>query len=143
VKNSIHIGMNGWDDDLIDVVFSCSNGRISAQVHAYLPHDALPTMATTLSGFASRATDRRDLALGALQLNLGSGGIQLHFHCLDSAGHPVCDVKLRNNQGKAFGEMESAAFRIPVEAASVDSFVGQLRNLKKLPGSEVFLPMAI
>jgi hypothetical protein len=37
-------------------------------------------------------------------------------------------VKIRTEDCAAFGELQSAALRIPVEAAAIDEFVNQLRN---------------
>ena len=44
-------------------------------------------------------------------------------------GHAAVDLKLRGDGCKALGEMESVALRIPIEAASVDSFVAQIKRM--------------
>lgn len=66
----------------------------------------------------------------------------MHFHCLDSAGHAAVDVKLRGDACRAMGKMESAAFRICLEAAAIDSFVAHIQKMEKVSGATIYLPMA-
>jgi hypothetical protein len=66
----------------------------------------------------------------------------MRFFRSDSAGHAAVDVKLRGDACKALGEIESVALRIPIEAASVDSFIRQLRTIDKTMGATASLDHA-
>ena len=65
----------------------------------------------------------------------------MHFFCRDSAGHVAVDVRLRRD-GNAWGDVESVALRIPVEAAAIDSFVEQLRKVDLTTAFNAHLQMA-
>jgi hypothetical protein len=51
-------------------------------------------------------------------------------------------VKLRGDACKGLGEVESVALRIPVQAAAIDSFVSQIKQIEKLVGAIAYLQMA-
>ena len=66
----------------------------------------------------------------------------MHFFCMDAAGHAVVEVKLRCDACRGLGEMQSVAFRIPIQAAGVDDFIKQLRGVGKITGASAHLPQA-
>ena len=100
-------------------------------------------MADQLNGFPSKADDCRDVELGTFEANYADGGIRMHFHCLDSVGHAAVDVQLRGDACKAMGEVQSAALRIRVEAAGIDSFLVQVRGIDTGQiGASAYLKMA-
>jgi hypothetical protein len=66
-----------------------------------------------------------------------------HFQCTDSVGHAVVEVKLRGGACKGMGEVESVALRIFIQAAAIDSFVFQVKQMKKEIGAAAYLQMAI
>jgi hypothetical protein len=43
---------------------------------------------------------------------------------------------------KGLGEVESVALRIPVQAAAIDSFVSQIKQMEKPVGTAAYLQMA-
>jgi hypothetical protein len=100
-------------------------------------------MAEVLNGFPNAASDFRDLELGTFNPAHADGGVCLHCYCKDSVGHAVIEVKLRGDACKGLGEPESVALILPVEAASIDSFLTQVRaiNAEQI-GALAFLPMA-
>jgi hypothetical protein len=116
-----------FDEDLVEILFRCSNDFLSGEANIYLEHNALADFANRLNGFPANVGDSRDITLGAQSSAEAKGGVQLHFSVLDSVGHSALDVKLRRDDCKAYGEIESVALRIPIDAAGVDSFVKQLR----------------
>ncbi len=142
MKRGIEILVIWWDPDLLEVLFSCSNGYFSGQAEIYLTHGRLSEMAEALSGFPSHPKDSRDFELGTFNPNHADGGVRMHFHCTDSVGHAVVEVKLRGDACKGLGEVESVALRIPVQAAAIDSFVSQVRQINKEIGATAFLQMA-
>jgi len=66
----------------------------------------------------------------------------MRFACLGAACHPAVDVKIRTQDCSAFGELQSTALRIPIEAAAVDRFVNQLRQFKIADDALIILPAA-
>ena len=142
MNRGIEIAIDWWDEDVIIFVFRASNGSFSGEMKAYLPPNTLAELASGLSGFPSHTSDQRAFELGGFSILHAGGGIELRFHCLDSAGHAAVDVKLRSDACAAWGELESAALRIPLEAAAVDNFVDQIRRLEKFVGASVVLRRA-
>jgi hypothetical protein len=144
MENGINLKVIWFDEveDLLEVLFSCSNGYFSGQANIYVTHVALSRLASTLNGFPSCSDDSRDFELGTFDPEYADGGVRMHFHRLDSAGHAAVDVKLRGDACKALGEIESVALRIPIEAAAVDIFVRQLRTIGKTIGASASLHKA-
>ena|SRR5258708_1625955 len=141
LNNGIEIKTICFDRDLLEVLFSCSNGYFSGQAKLYLNHDDLSKMADALSGFSSHASDGRDFELGAFDPPGANGGVWMHFYCRDSTGHPAVEVRLRGDDCRVMGEVESVALRIPIEAAAVDSFIAEIRRMKRFEVARAFLKM--
>ena len=143
LNGGIEVEVIWCDQNVVEFQFKCSNNRFSGHVEIYADHNSLSEIAAGLSGFPSSQTDSRDFELGAPDANYAKGGIRLHFHCLDSVGHAVVDVKLRGDACKGLGELESVALRIPIEAAAIDTFVPQIGNMDtKQVGAKACLSMA-
>jgi hypothetical protein len=142
VKKGIEIEVIWEDQNVVEFQINCSNGYFSGRAEIYASHDVLPKFASTLSGFPSKRTDSRDFELGTFDQNYTDGGVRLHFYCTDSVGHAAVEVRLRGDGCKALGEAESVALRIPIEAAAIDSFVSQVRDLKREIGARAYLQMA-
>jgi hypothetical protein len=142
VNNGIEVEVIWMDQDVLEFLFSCSNGRFSGHAEIYLSHDKLSELAEGLSGFPSHAKDSRGFELGTFNPDHADGGILMHFWCTDSMGHAVVEVKLRGDACKGLGEVESVALRIPVQAAAIDSFVSQIKQMEKLVGATAYLQMA-
>jgi len=142
VNNGIEVVIIWLDQDVLEFLFSCSNGRFSGQAEIYLSHDRLSEMAEALRGFPSHTKDSRHFELGTFNPDHADGGIRLQFRCTDSVGHAEVEVKLRGDVCKGLGELESVALRIPVQAAAIDSFVSQIRQMDKQVGATAYLQMA-
>lgn len=126
-------------EDLLELVFTCSNGYFSGQAELYVTLDVLSKLAKTLTGFPSRPDDFRDFELDTFNPKYADGGARMHFFCSDAAGHGVVDVKLRRGGCEGLGEVQSVALRIPIQAAAVDTFVEQVKDLGKTIGASAFL----
>ena len=129
MKSGIEFKIVWFDQDVVELRVSSSNDRFSGQASLYLGRGRLCAMADRLQGFPSNSTDYCDLELGTFNPNHAGGGVQMHFYCLDMAGHAAVDVKLRLDACKTMGEVGSVALRIPVEAAAIDSFAIQVRAM--------------
>jgi hypothetical protein len=127
-------------EDLLEVVFRCSNGYFSGQAEIYVNCDVLSKLAKALTGFPSRPDDSRDFELGTFNPDHADGGARIHFFCEDAAGHAVVEVELRGGARRGLGE--SVALRIPIQANGVDDFVKQLRGVGKTIGASASLPQA-
>jgi hypothetical protein len=142
LENGISIKVIWFDEDLLEVLCSCSNGYFSGLTEFYLAHDAPSQLASTLSGFPSSAADYRDFELGAFKPNHAGGGVLMHFYCVDSVGHAAVYVKLKDGGRNSPGEIQSVALHILIEAAGVDNFVQQLKAMGKTIGAGAFLRQA-
>ena len=144
MENGINLEVVWFDEieDLVEVVFRCSNGYFSGQAEIYVSCDGLSKLADAISGFPSHPGDSRDFELGTFNPDYADGGARLHFFCKDSAGHAVVEVKLRGDGCKGLGEAESVSLLIPIQAAGVDEFIKQLRRIGKTLGASAHFPQA-
>lgn len=144
MENGINLKAIWFDEveDLLEAVFSCSNGYFSGQADVYVSCDHLSELANALVGFPSRPDDSRNFELGTFNPAHADGGARMYFYCEDAAGHAVVEVQLRSGACKGMGEMQSVALRIPIQAAGVDDFVKQLRDMGKVIGASAYLQQA-
>jgi hypothetical protein len=131
-----------FDQDVVEYLVTCSNGPFRGATRMYLAHDDLSKTAQILSGFPSDIKDTRDVQLGAFEPNVAGGGIHMSFRCIDSVGHAVVLVSLRADGCKGPAEPESVCLYVPVEAGSIDSFVGKARTIDETQGAKAYLHMA-
>lgn len=131
-----------WDQDLIEYRVRCSNGFFSGDVKVYANHDDLPCAADILNGFPRDGKDSRTLELGTFQPGSAGGGIRADFYCIDSVGHAIVCVKLRDDGCNSMGEAQSVCLQIPVEAGPIDSFVSQARSISTETSAKAHLQMA-
>jgi hypothetical protein len=103
VGNGIDLKVIWFDEveDLLEILFCCSNGYCSGQVEIYVTHVALAKLANTLSGFPSCPNNSRHFELDTFSSEHADGGVRMHFHGLDSVGHAAVDVKLRGTLARA------------------------------------------
>jgi hypothetical protein len=144
VENGIKLRVVWFDEveDLLEVVFSCSNGYFAGQAEVYVSRDNLSDLANALRGFPSSPDDSRVFELGTFNPNHVDGGARMRFFCEDAAGHAVLEVKLRGGACQGMGEVESVAVRIAIQAAGVDDFIKQLQGMGKIIGASASLQQA-
>jgi len=143
VENGINLEVIWFDQDMIELVVTCSNGRFSGVAEIYLGHSELSEFADSLHGFPSSMSDARQFELGTFNPNHADGGIKMKFCSPASSGRAFVEVRLRGDACEALGEPESVALRVPIEPAGVDSFVQQLTAIQPRIGASAFLPMSI
>ena len=145
MENGIGLRVIWFDEveDLLEVVFCCSNGYFSGQAEIYVSRDALSELADKLQGFPTCSDDARDFEIGTFNPDYADGGARMHFCCVDAAGHAFVEVKLRGDACKGLGDLESVALRIPVQAAGIDDFIKQLRSVRKVIGAGALLRQAV
>jgi hypothetical protein len=132
-----------YDPDLVEYRFACSNGRFSGQAEAYLGYDEIPDLLKGLEGFPSGSPDCREFELGTFDPKCAGGGLRLRFTQVDSVGHSVVDIELRNDgRRSSAGYPESVVMRMPVLAAAIDSFVLETAAIGLNVGAKSFLQMS-
>lgn len=130
-KGGIEIEVLWSGRDVMKCEARCSNGRFSGAAHIYVSHDDLRRMAEALHGFPHAKSDSRDFELGTFNPALGWRWSPLRMLWQRSA-------RPRRDRGKA-----QRRRLLPVEAASIDSFLTQVRAINvKQSGVSAFLPMA-
>ncbi len=128
-----------FDQNLIEIVFTCSNGSFCGACEIYVSRDELSELAHALRGFPSSGSDSHSVELGTFDPKYADGGVKIHFYCSDSRGHSIAEIKVRGDGCKALGEVESVALRIPFEPACLDSFLEQIVAAGTEIGSRAFL----
>ena len=131
-----------FDQDVIEYRVTCSNGSFGGATRLYSSHVDLTKAADILSGFPSNIKDFRNLRLGTFAPELAGGGIDMTFKCVDSAGHAVVLVTLRDDGREAICQPQSVNLCIPVEAGSIDSFVTKVHSIDDVVGAKAYLHMA-
>jgi hypothetical protein len=130
------------DPHLLQVSCACSNGFFSGYAEVYADHGALVQLADVLTGFPASIADSREYEFGSVEQNHPGGGVHMRFRCLDLAGHAAVEIKIRGFGNKQFGNIDFAAFRIPIEAAAIDIFVEQLQHMGETVGATAWLNQA-
>jgi len=89
VENGINLKVIWFDEveDLLEVVFSCSNGFFSGQAEIYVSCDDLSEFADSFTRFPSRPDDSRDFELGTFNPD-HAGRWSTHAFLLRRCGGP-------------------------------------------------------
>ena len=142
MEDGIRIEVVWFDDDVIYLRVSGSNGRFAGSVELYASHDSLPQLAKAVRGFPVSITDIREFELGTFDETYAGGGTRMQFLCTDNVGHAAVKMNMRADPRKWQGQTESAVFQIWVEPAGIDDFVRQLDNMQVERGSAAYLQRA-
>lgn len=129
-----------WDQDITEAMISCANGSFGGTARVYMNPDELPKMAELLDGFPRTAQDNREFQLGPTDRVFAGGSVGLRFHCTDSSGHAAVELRIRADD-RVSGGAGTAEFAISIEAAAIDEFVSELRELKPGTWGRAYLPM--
>lgn len=85
-ENGIRFYVIWFDQNVIEIVLSCSNGRFSGQAEIYLSHDDPLELANGLRGFPQSLSDSRNFELGTFNPSHADGGVKMKFNCPDLTG---------------------------------------------------------
>ncbi|MBN2490200.1 MAG: hypothetical protein JXQ29_05070 [Planctomycetes bacterium] len=124
-----------FDDDVIELRAEGSNGQFAGAADIYVGHQQLRELADTVRGFPAAGDDSREIELGSFDPKWAGGGVRFRLACTDPAGHAVLWVQFRSDRIDASGEPESAAFCMPVDAATIDDFAIALREMRAEAGA--------
>lgn len=139
MKARIHISVIYTDEHLIELSINASNGVFAGQAQVYANSDVLARCALELKGFPSSQSDVREFEFGSFDAAHAGGGARFRFFCLDSVGHSAVEVSLRTDPKTEGGVSDTVALHILIEAAAMDSFVGQLERMEPMGGNAAIL----
>jgi hypothetical protein len=119
-----------WQDvHSIKLRISAWNGYFGGAADVYAGIGQLGEAAVRLEGFPQNTSDVRELEFGTFKPEYAGGGVNLRFFCTDSSGHSVVRVRIAS-EPNAHQESQAVLLFAPVEAAAVDVFVHEMRQLE-------------
>jgi hypothetical protein len=134
IEDGLTIKWSWHDADVASIFISASNGDFAGAAEPYISLDGLAEAADRLAGFPKKADDTREIAFGASGKGSAGGFVYLKFSCFDGAGHGCVELRFESkNEARiskgCYDWVESATFCAKIEAAAVDEFVAELRQL--------------
>ena len=117
------------DEDVFIIRVSVWNGQFGGTAETYVAIGDLNEMAKKLSGFPRSPADAREIVVGSFGREFAGGAASMRFYCADSAGHAYVEVKIESEFESA-GVVQYVIISMPIEAAAVDLFVGDLSRLE-------------
>jgi hypothetical protein len=118
------------DEDLNEIRVSAWNGNFGGAADIYMEIGGLTEVAAKLVGFPRGPSDVREFTLGAFGREFAGGAVSMRFYCIDQAGHSYVESRIESGTESA-KVWQAATLVMPVEAASIDRFVENLRRLEK------------
>ena len=130
-----------WTDEhMLEFWISAANESFSGAATCYVALDEANRLAAAIAGFPRSTTDVREYRFGDPS-GFGMGAAHLHFQCTHGFGHLAVTVKLwsaPNGNGT-----ESVSLVLRTVPAQIDSFVSQLRSMRRVEGDKAYLHHAI
>jgi hypothetical protein len=126
------------DADLLEVRIAAWNGSFGGVANVYLDISKLEEAATALKGFPVRSSDVREVTFGAFGPQSAGGGVTMRYYCVDSAGHAFVDSRIEAGSNQS-NPTEYVTLSVAIEAAAVDSFVDELRQMGLTRGGKARL----
>ena len=140
VEPGLDIEVVYFDDDLVELRVTASNGVFRAQADIYENHEAPHLLADALRGFPTSPTDRVERTLGHFDPSYGGGGALLSLSCRDSLGHCCLRVIFRTDPHRDRDGSATAEFSVEIEPAGIDEFVSSLDAMRIALGANAHLP---
>ena len=113
------------DPDYVNLRIAGCNGMFSGSVTVYADVTALSDAAIKLAGFPWKSLDQCTLEFGTFQAGYAGGGVRLIFKCIDGAGHIHLQLRKESDHNEDIPS-QSVSLLLPIEAASIDTFVHEL-----------------
>ena len=117
-----------FDADDYQLRVTANNGDFSGNVSLYVAIGYLAELAGELEGFPRTSGDEQKIELGTFDPGYAGGGVRAHLRCTDGAGHIRMQLHMVTDQDDP---SQSVSLVLPVEPASIDRFVEELRLLEK------------
>ncbi len=141
-KTGVQISIIYTDEHLVELRANASNGVFSGQADVYADLGELAEFAGVLRGFPANGSDTREYEFGSFDDAYAGGGAGFRFYCVDAAGHAVAEVRLRTDPRRGVGASDETLLHIRIEAAAVDTFVGELERMSATVGQAAILEAA-
>ncbi|HKT88144.1 MAG TPA: hypothetical protein VJQ59_06895 [Candidatus Sulfotelmatobacter sp.] len=138
MKPGIHVQVLWSDADVFKIRVSAWNGAFGGSVNAYVAIGGLRKAAAEIAGFPKNSSDIRELLFGNFGSEWAGGAVRVHFYCKDAAGHAFITASLESDFQKG-EKAESVTLFGAVEAAAVDDFVMQLKQVEAEQYGSAFL----
>jgi hypothetical protein len=130
--NGLRLDVLWLDEHIVEVSIDAGNGRFRGTAQWYAPLDWATRIATTVRGFPTSPTDRRELQLGRLDPGTLQGSAHIVMRCAGGRGYAAIELTIQ-------WENESATFGFETDPASIDRWVRELDGLPNEVGAEVRL----
>ena len=117
------------DEDVFKILVSVWNGEFGGTTETYAAIGGLKEIAEKLLRFPRHPTDVREVVVGSFGREFAGGAASMRFYCIDHAGHAYVEVKIESEFESA-GVVQYVIISMPIEAAAVDLFVGDLSQLE-------------
>ncbi len=141
--NGITLEVVWSDEHLIQFRAVCANRSFSGAVYFYAEHNDVFRFADLIDGFPQNPGDLRTAEFGTFNSDRAGGGLRAEFRVSTPGNRSEVDVYLRADHCKEMGKPESLSLSIPIDPASVDRFVAELRQLSPSDtGSSATLEMS-
>jgi hypothetical protein len=119
-----------WDEDMLELYVSARNGIFAGAAMFFAGFEQLDDFATALSGFPNDFRDTRQVVLGDSGELFGDaynmGTCEAQFFCVGRLAQAWTEVKIKSKTGD---QVQQATLSFRVEAAAIDAFVAELRQL--------------
>lgn len=129
MEHGVEFQINWSDNDVLQLRVAAWNGLFGGVAEIYEGIGDLQAAATQLRGFPNSPADEREVAFGSLDRKYAGGGIDMHFHCVDGAGHAYVEITIDSNC-ETGGTIETVVMTVAIEAGAVDVFVEELALLE-------------
>lgn len=136
--NGLTIEIVWFDEDVVELRISGSNGPFSGCTQVYSGRDVLAKLSGWAKGFPSNPDERRLIELGTFDPGFAGGGARLGLRCTDAAGHVALDVLLATQVEN--NRHQRAEFFVEVEPAALDVFAQRVASLEIRKGDTATLP---
>ena len=130
-----------FDDDMLELRVSASNGRFSGQSTFYASLDEPMKFANHISGFPKSTGDVREYEFGGADLQ-GYGGAKIRMSCKDGSGHLDIKVSISSTLFSDVQELETTSLHFATVPSEIDSFVDDLRKIQIRVGDNAKLQAA-
>jgi hypothetical protein len=132
MEKSLIISYAYHDVDILELRVSAWNGCFGGTTNLYVGRSELDTIVEAIEGFPIDPADEREVTLGGFGTHFAGGATRLRFYCKGGAGHGMVEIQIEGDP--AGGTVsESVTMKAPVEAASIDLFLPEM----KLIGSQL------
>jgi hypothetical protein len=126
-----------FDEDVVELLVSGSNGVFSGAARLYADREGLKKLSVFLKGFPQEPDERRLIEMGTFDPGFSGGGARLGLRCTDSAGHVALDVLLATQVEN--NRHQRVEFALQTEPAALDRFHTQVEALEIRVGARAEL----